>query len=186
MLFCLKLIFFRLPKWTESVFGSGSDFEWASNRHYRTYSMTPEIFRYKYGYLIREIFDHCTAKMNGNLSPNRTMFVYSAHDTNMASILNMFSLFAQFGYHVPPYASSLHFDLYKTIDRQFYLQLSYRRNNESTLLRLPRCGTRCSIVELRKMYKEIIPVGEFEEECRLTIRTRLVEGYNIFAANDRE
>lgn len=168
------------------MFGPGSDFEWAANRHFRTYSMTPELFRYKYGYLIREILDHCTAKMNGKLSPNRTMFIYSAEDTNIASILNIFSLFAQFGYHVPPYASSLHFDLYKTVDNQFYMQMSYRRNNEAILLRLPRCGTRCSIEELRKMYKEIIPVGKFEEECRLPFGTRLSEQYTIFGPDAGE
>lgn len=146
--------------------------------------MTPALFRYTHGYLIREIFDHCVAKINGKLSPNRTMFIYSAHDTNIASILNMFSLFAQFGYHIPPYASSLHFDLYKTIGNQFYLQLSYRRNNEPTILRLPRCGTKCSIEDLRKMYKEIIPTREFEEECQLPFQSRFFEGYNIFGPDD--
>lgn len=175
---------FSLPKWTESVFGPGTDFEWASNRHIRTHSLTPELFRYTYGYLIREIFDHCAAKINGTLLPNRTMFVYSAHDKTIANILNIFSLFALFGYHVPPHASSLHFDLYKTIDNQFYLQLMYKRNDKPMLLRMPRCGIRCSIDELRQMYHEIIPVGDFEEECQLPFYIKIVAIYNIYGPDN--
>lgn len=177
---------FRLPKWTDSVFGSGTDFEWASDRHFRTYSLTPELFRYTYGNLIREIFDHCTAKIEGTLSPNRTMYIYSVHDTSIVSILNIFGLFAQFGYRIPPYASSIHFDLYTTSDSQYYLQLTYRHSNQPTLLRFPGCGTKCSIEDLRKMYREIIPVGDFEDECRLPLYIRLIEGYKIFGPDDGE
>lgn len=118
--------------------------------------------------------------MEGKLSPDRAMFIYSAHDRNIANILNIFNLFAQFGYQVPPYASSLHFDLYRTIDNQFYLQLTYRRNDMPMLLRFPRCGTKCSIEDLRQMYQEIIPAGEFEEECRLPFHMKIIRGYDIF------
>lgn len=174
------LLIFRLPKWTDSVFGPGTDFEWIFNRYFRSYSMTPELFRYTYGYLLREIFDHCTAKINGTLSPNRSMFLYSAHDTNIAALLDVFKLFAQFGYRAPPFASSLHFDLYKTMGNQFHMQLTYRYDNESKLLRFPGCGTKCSMEDLYRMYKELIPTAEFEEECRLPFHIRLIEGYNVF------
>lgn len=183
---CFQILidYHRLPKWTESVFGPGTDFEWTADRHFRTYSSTPDLFRYTYGFLLREIFDHCTAKMEGTLAPNRTVFLYSAHDTNIVNFLNAFGLFAQFGYHAPPYASSLHFDLYKTTDNKFYMQLVYRHSNEPTLLRFPRCGTKCSIEDLRRMYKELITVADFEEECRLPFHLRLMEGYNIFGPDD--
>lgn len=146
--------------------------------------MTPQIFRWTYGYLIREIFDHMSAKIDGTLSPNRAMFIYSAHDMNIASILNIFSLFAQFGYRAPPYASSLHFDLYKTKDNQHYMQLTYRYDNKPKLLKFPGCGTNCSMEDLRRMYNEIIPTAEFEEECRLPFHIRLIEGYNVFGPDD--
>lgn len=207
------MIITRLPKWTESVFGPGTDFEWAANRYLRSYSTTPEIFKYTYGnynigmfmkvrsvlimssivfcrpqsgYLIREIFDQFTAKIDGTLSPNRTVYLYSAHDMNIASILNIFGLFGQFGYRAPPYASSLHFDLYKTKENQHYMQLTYRYDNEPKLLRFPACGTRCSMEDLRRMYKELLPIAEFEKECRLPFHIRLLEGYSIFGPDDGE
>lgn len=166
------------------MFGPGTDFEWAADRYFRTYSMTKQLFRLSYGFVIRQIFDHFTAKIKGTLSPNRIMYLYSAHDTNIASILNAFGLFAEFGYHIPPYAASLHFDLYKTKDNHHYMQLTYRHKGEPTLLRFPECGTRCTIEDLERIYKEAIPDADFDKECRLPIHLRLIEGYNILGPDD--
>lgn len=55
--------------------------------------MTTEMRRLYSGFFIREILDHCTAKLNGTLSPNRSIFIYAAHDTTIASLLNSFGLY---------------------------------------------------------------------------------------------
>lgn len=55
--------------------------------------MTKEMCRLYSGFLFREILDHCTEKINETLNPDRKMFIYAAHDTTIASLLNSFGLF---------------------------------------------------------------------------------------------
>lgn len=71
--------------------------------------------------------------------------------------------------HIPPYASSLHFELYKTDENQHYIQLFYRKLMEDNPLPLniPNCGEKCPFDQFRQIYKEIIP-GDFYSECRLS------------------
>lgn len=47
------------------------------------------------------------------------------------------------------------------------------------LLKFPVCSAKCSIEDLREIYKEIIPTASFEEECRLPLHIKILEGYNI-------
>lgn len=70
---------------------------------------------------------------------------------------------------MPPYASSLHFELYKTEDNENYIQLFYRRFEEEELLPLdiPRCGEKCSIKQFYEKFNELIP-GDFNTECQLS------------------
>lgn len=70
---------------------------------------------------------------------------------------------------MPPYAASLHFELYKTDDNENYIQLFYRRFEEEELspLDIPRCGVKCSIQQFYEKFNEIIP-GDFDSECQLS------------------
>ena len=69
---------------------------------------------------------------------------------------------------MPPYASSLHFELYKTAENEHYIQIFYRRFEEEALvpLNLPRCGLKCSIEQFYEKYNDIIP-NDFSSECKL-------------------
>lgn len=71
--------------------------------------------------------------------------------------------------HIPPYASSLHFELYTTEANEHYIQLFYRRFEEDELLPLdvPRCGVKCSIQQFYEKYIDIIP-NDFSSECQLS------------------
>lgn len=70
---------------------------------------------------------------------------------------------------IPPYASSLHFELYKDDVNNYYVQLYYRTENEEypMPMDIPGCGKKCSIDELYKIYRDIIP-GDFDSECSLS------------------
>lgn len=80
----------RLPEWAEPVFKPGSDFEEIALEHFKTFTATPELARLSTGFLIREILNHCSQKMKKNLTPDRSMWLYSAHDATIASILHSF------------------------------------------------------------------------------------------------
>lgn len=53
---------------------------------------TPELVRLRSGFLIKEILERCAQKINGTLTPDRSMWIYSAHSSTLATMLNGFGL----------------------------------------------------------------------------------------------
>lgn len=49
--------------------------------------------RLKYGVLLKEILERFVNKTESKLEPDRLMWVYSAHDTTLSGLLNIFGLF---------------------------------------------------------------------------------------------
>lgn len=81
----------------------------------------------------------------------------------------MFDQFLWFQLHVPPYSSCLQFELYKG-NTNPYLQLFYRKSskdNSPQSLSIPGCGEKCPLSKWYQLFKDILPTGSFEEECRL-------------------
>lgn len=101
---------FRLPEWVKPVIEPGGDFEEIALENYKTYTLTPELARLSTGFLIREILNHCSQKMKGTLKPDRSMWLYAAHDKTLASLLHSLGR-----YHVIfcQKISKNHFDSFK-------------------------------------------------------------------------
>lgn len=78
-----------------------------------------------------------------------------------------------FQLHIPPYASSLHFELYQN-EAEFYVQLFYRNEKIDGLspLEIPNCGTKCSLDKFYEVYKDILPHASesFDFACQLSQR----------------
>lgn len=69
--------------------------------------------------------------------------------------------------HIPPHGCSLHFELYKTADDEYYIQMFYRKPDEEYPKPVPlKCGERWTLEQFYAVYKKIIP-GDFETECAL-------------------
>lgn len=71
--------------------------------------------------------------------------------------------------HIPPFACSLHIELYKSDNDTHYIQIFYRKTEEENLfaMNIPGCGEKCPLNQFYDIYKEII-AGDFDTECRLT------------------
>lgn len=54
---------------------------------------TRQLARLKTGPLIKEMLERFVQKSKGKLSPNRSLWVYSAHDTTVANVLNTLKLY---------------------------------------------------------------------------------------------
>ena len=65
-----------------------------------------------------------------------------------------------------PYSASLHFELYKTDQNEFYIQVFYRKSEEEypAPMEIPNCGVKCPLAKFYEVYSEIIP-GDFYAEC---------------------
>lgn len=56
--------------------------------HYRMGSDNTKMARLQSGFLIREIFERFSQKLNSTLTPDRKLWLYSAHDITISSLLN--------------------------------------------------------------------------------------------------
>lgn len=89
----MKRIYFRsLPDWTKKVYPDG-DMQWISYHAFAVKTITPKLARIQSGFLLKDMLDRFDNKTRSLLSPDRSMWVYSAHDTTVASLLNTLGLF---------------------------------------------------------------------------------------------
>ena len=58
---------------------------------------TPLLARLKVGPLLKDMLDRFQNKTQGILSPDRSLYIYSAHDTTVANILNILGIFKVIG-----------------------------------------------------------------------------------------
>lgn len=82
-----------LPEWTKKVFFPGGDMEKLARFWFAMPSNTRLLARLKAGFLIREILERFTMKKDSTLSPDRSLWIYSAHDSTVANVLNTLGLF---------------------------------------------------------------------------------------------
>lgn len=78
-----------LPEWTKKA----GDLEVLSTLHFVTDTSTPLMARLKVGFLLRELLNHFSQKIKSKMVPDRSIWLYSAHDTTIAPILNSIGLF---------------------------------------------------------------------------------------------
>lgn len=134
---------------------------------YKVQTDTVELARLFSGFLIKEMLDRFSMKINSTLQPDRSLWIYSAHEASIIGVLNSLGLFKPL--HLPPYASSLHFELYKNSGNEHYVQLLYKKFDEENLqpLNIPKCGEKCSLDKFYELFNKIIP-GDYHSECNGT------------------
>lgn len=60
---------------------------------FTTSTYNRQLARLKFGLLLKEILNRFTDKLNNKLDPDRSMWMYSAHDTTVAGLLNTLGVF---------------------------------------------------------------------------------------------
>lgn len=79
----------RIPDWANAVF---SEIKRITSFETKIFSGSREMLRLKCGFLIREIFERFANRTKGPLSPDRKIWMYSAHDGTLTNIMNALSL----------------------------------------------------------------------------------------------
>lgn len=92
----LKCKFYSLPDWTRDVFAEGGAFQWVGLHDFLLPTNTPLLARLSTGFLIREILERFTQKIESKLTPNRSLWIYSAHDIQICNILNYLGIYEVF------------------------------------------------------------------------------------------
>lgn len=167
---------------------------------------TKEMKKIRSGFLLKDILNRFLSKLQSKLHPNRSLWMYFAHDY---TILNMLK---SLGIHVvifikkiiqikciklkkknfrlqdkmPTYASCLFFELYQG-NNDPYVKLFYEKSpteRKISALEFPNCGTECHLKKLYKLYDGILPKKSIDGECALDDGETLPPGgepENLFA-----
>lgn len=150
---------FTLPDWTVGVFPN--KMRSLAALSFATMTYTERLARLKVGLFFNEILGKFSNVTSGK---TQNFFVYSAHDTNIASLLNAMGAFE---YHSPPFASTILFELHRINDK-FHLNLFYKNTSEPQKILLKGCEFDCDLDEFREILKPlVINLKEWERECEL-------------------
>lgn len=165
-----------LPDWTRGVYPEKTFPVVGLSFASRTY--TPLLARLKTGPLLKEILGHFMNKTLGLMEQN--YWVYSAHDSTIANMLNTLGLFKPMGYHPPPFASAVLFEL-RQHSKHFEVQIFYKNTTaEPKPLHIPECGTSCPLGKTFDIYKNLLPLN-WDEECQVSIFTNDDDSISYFA-----
>lgn len=93
-----SILIFSIPPWAEEVMKSGSDFEHLALIYFTIFTHNTEMKKLRSGYLLKEILDRSANKTQSKLSPDRSLWMYFAHDNSMVDMLNSLGLYNEVGW----------------------------------------------------------------------------------------
>lgn len=78
--------------------------------------------------------------------------------------------------HSPPYCACIMFELRK-LNNDYNLQIFYKNTSAEALtpLNIPKCGASCPLSKMFALYSDVLPDGDFETECKLSLLTMTYE-----------
>lgn len=157
---------FTLPEWTKTVYPE--PLKSISATTFAVKTNTTQLARLKMGPLVKEMLHRFRAKAKGTLKPNRSVWIYSAHDVTVASLLNALRVFEL---HNPPFAACIMLELRQPADseQQPYVEIFYKNTTaEPFQLAFPGCGVQCPLDKMFEIYDSIMP-KDWEAECQLSL-----------------
>lgn len=163
-----------LPEWTKPVYPE--PLREAGLLSFALPTWTPPLQQLKMGPLLGEITKHFIQKRDGTLKPNRTMWVYSAHDQTVAALLNTFGAFE---IHFPPYAAAVLLELRQKAGL-YYVTVFYRNNTSDNPhpISVLNCKPGCSLDDFIKTVKPlIIPQEDWLRYCNSSYRLMYFSGF---------
>ncbi|CAG9830934.1 unnamed protein product [Diabrotica balteata] len=159
-LYIESLFNYTLPPWTSKVFPG--KLKSLASVGFAVETWTPEMARFKTGPLFNYITSYFKNRTSKN--PTSTKFVvFSAHDTNIANVLNSMGAFDP---HCPPYTSTILFELWRNARGEDYVNILYKNTTEPRPIALKNCRLNCSLSDFVEILKPItITLDQWEKEC---------------------
>jgi len=134
---------------------------------FKMVTYTEEMKRLKGGPLIKEMIQNMNEKISGKMDARRKVFMYSAHDTTVATFLNSLDLFEMIP---PPYASMILVELLQNVaSNQSFIKISFKNatDRDPYILTIPGCQPLCPLDEFIQITKPVIP-DDWNMECQTT------------------
>ncbi|XP_024873962.1 venom acid phosphatase Acph-1-like [Temnothorax curvispinosus] len=146
-----------LPEWAYDYFPYGALFG-GIVAFYNISNFTPLTRRLYAGPMIRSMTDNMIAAQNPTAAPKTKVYLYSGHETNIASMLHAFGVYKP---HVPEYSSAVILEL-QQIGQEYYVKLVYYRGIPPTVkdLQIPGCDILCPFDKYLDLIEDLIPSDE--------------------------
>ncbi|ALC47769.1 Acph-1 [Drosophila busckii] len=126
-----------LPVWAQKIYGS-ADFTDVANFAFAINTYTRQMARLKVGPLLKDILQRMEKKTTKQLKPDRSVYIYSAHDTTVANLLNALKLF---DVHSPPYVACILMELRVDDNEKPSVSVYYKNTTaEPQAMDIPGCG----------------------------------------------
>lgn len=158
----------ELPEWTKKVFPQ--PITEMSAIAFQTPAIKPEMARLLSGPLLKDMLRGFQTKIEGQMTPNRGIWMYSAHDTTVADLLNILGLFDP--PHNPPFTATVMMEL-RIIDNVPHVAVFYKKgpaDKTGQQMEIPNCGKYCPLSKMFDLYESVLPV-DWDDECQLGMMT---------------
>lgn len=139
-------------------------------------------------------------KANNNLNPNRSLWIYSAHDTTVANLLNTLGVFEVSSnellllyiylilcyflirqLHSPPYTACIMLEM-RLIESTPFISVFYKNTTaEPFLMSIPGCGKQCPLERMYELYNDVLP-GDWDAECGMSMFSMTYEDASVTPA----
>ncbi|KAF5285213.1 hypothetical protein FQR65_LT13328 [Abscondita terminalis] len=157
VLYIEKLYNLTLAEWSKTVY---SDLQKWSDFSFSVATYTPEMAHLRTGPLLNEISSHLENATRGH---SKKFYVYSAHDTTIADVLNTLGLFE---YHSPPYTATILFEL-RVKNSSYFVNVLYKNSTEPQRMLLSGCDYDCPLSQFLKIMEPLrINHQEWEFACQ--------------------
>ncbi|KAH8382152.1 hypothetical protein KR009_002078 [Drosophila setifemur] len=156
-----------LPDWTENIYPE--EIRPLAERSYTLFTETNLMKRIKGGAFLTEILNKMQNKRKRNMTPDRKIFLYSAHDVTLVNVMNALGILDQTT-NLPEYSSALAFELHHSkyfSDGDFEVKLVYYYNSEDKFpkeLTIPNCDAPCSLTQFEVSLKALL-LDNYDETC---------------------
>lgn len=108
------------------------------------------------GYLLQKILDEARKRIGTKQKLTRKMFLYSAHENNVAQLLIALGVFER---HIPNYGAHVILEYHK-INGVYGFKILYENwtGNGPQLMKMPGCDTFCPLDKFHSLIDEHLPI----------------------------
>ncbi|XP_060527078.1 venom acid phosphatase Acph-1-like [Cylas formicarius] len=145
------------PQWAKDVYHHILQL---AIKDYNVSTFNAELKKYCTGFLVKKIIDDSLTKAKGEYFKDTKIFLYSAHEFNVAVLLRFLGVFYP---HVPPYGSYVVIEVHN-VNGIRGLKFFYQdyTSDKPRRLKIPGCGNFCKLRKFIQLHDHMLPRSENE------------------------
>ncbi|XP_023015259.2 lysosomal acid phosphatase [Leptinotarsa decemlineata] len=154
---------YTLPSWTDAVFPE--PITTLAGYSFQSSGYTTKLARLSAGTFLKEVIEHFE-KMQQNTTSAHFFRMYSGHDFNIVQILSALGAYEP---HVPYFASTIYFELWKSFLGTYHVNIYYKQKDVIKKITPKGClQFDCNLSHLKKELHDVLIDSKTKaEECNL-------------------